>query len=319
MSCHFRHEQGLVLRVSVTERCNFRCRYCIPPGASTSTCGHPLALDRIVELCAAIHSLYTVRKLKITGGEPLVRSGLPGFIQRLSEAGLGEISLTTNASRLADMAEDLKAASLARVNISLDTLNAGRFRDLTSGLLDDTLSGIESAVAFGLTPVKLNAVLRRSSWREDVPELLGFAAERGLQVRFIELMRTGPTADWAAGEYISAAVVRDWLQTIVSTVPILRSPDSPARVDELTWTGHLLRVGWITPHSNPFCDGCNRLRLDSSGRLYRCLMDPDPLPLNDLMTSLPQPELHKAVREYMQGKRIPAVMSTAGTMASIGG
>jgi GTP 3',8-cyclase len=319
MKCQFRHTEGIVLRVSVTERCNFRCRYCIPPGESQSQCGHPLSLETLGDLCAAVHRLHPARKLKITGGEPLVRPGLPGFISRLSKEGFGEVSMTTNASRLASAAQELKSAGLARVNISLDTLNPDRFRDLTSGRLADTLAGIDAALSTGLTPVKLNAVLRESSWRDDVPELIAFAAERKLELRFIELMRTGATAEWATNEFVAATEVRSWLANVCDLQSHPRSPDSPARLDELIWNGQPLRIGWITPHSNPFCDGCNRLRLDSSGKLYRCLMDPNPFSLPDTLATMTEAELHVAIREYLDGKVAPEEMFTAGTMASIGG
>ncbi|MBS1261153.1 MAG: GTP 3',8-cyclase [Calditrichaeota bacterium] len=318
MVCLFPHERGLVLRVSVTERCNFRCRYCMPDGPPQA-CGAPLPFDRLRELVAFVGSVYPIRKLKITGGEPLVRRGLPRFIQQLAGLFDGEISMTTNASRLAGAARALKDAGLSRVNISLDTLDERRFRELTRGRLRDTLAGIEAAVGAGLTPVKLNAVLRKSSWREDVPALLDYAREREIELRFIELMRTGETGDWAGREFVPARDVIDWLEPAAQLRWNERQQAVPARGSVVEWNGGTVRVGWITPNSDPFCAGCNRMRLDSAGRLYRCLIDPTPLPVDELLRRYEPAEARRLFGEYVAGKTAPPEMIAGRSMASLGG
>lgn len=313
---------GRMLRVSVTPRCNFHCRYCRPPGsAADGPREHPLPLQRMAELIAWLHRRTSIRSLKITGGEPLLRAGLTDWIAGLSLLGVGELSLTSNGSRLAGMAAELAAAGLARVNVSLDTLDPARFRELTGRPIAPTLAGIDAAVSAGLTPLKLNSVLTRSRWRNDVPALLDFAAERGLTLRFIELMRTGPTADWARKEFVPAGKVRDQLAAWTEVTDLSHRPGCPARESELSWHGRTVRVGWITPYSDTFCDGCDRLRLDSTGKLHRCLMDETAFPLHRTLNGH-SPDDGETVRDldtYLTGKRAPRGRGVAAEMIELGG
>jgi cyclic pyranopterin phosphate synthase len=234
--------------------------------------------------------------------------------------GVTEISATTNGSRLARLARPLRQAGLARVNVSIDSLDSERFFRLTmGGRLEKTLAGIDAATREGLTPVKLNTVLLASSWREEVPALLDFAQQRGLEIRFIELMRTGTEIRWADSEYVSGATVRDSLGCRGRAVEGDRDASGPARTTELEWRGESLRVGWITPRSHPFCASCTRLRLDARGRLRRCLMDAEALELSDLLQTSPESNTRRELDRYLGAKIPSSDMNSELPMISVGG
>ncbi len=314
-------DSGQVLRLSVTDRCNFRCRYCMPAqGVPLVRHADLLALEELAALVRWLDAEIGVRRVKLTGGEPLARRGLPSLVQALRAVpGVGEVSMTTNGSLLAPSAGELRAAGLARVNVSLDTVDPDRFSRLTrGGRLADTLAGIDAALAAGLVPLKLNAVLLASSWRDDVPALLDFAASHGVEIRFIELMRTGTRAAWAAAELVRASIVQAWLERLTPVAPVPGPPSTPARRTRLCWRGGDLTVGWITPQSHPFCSSCNRLRLDARGRLRRCLMDPAPLDLARL-AACHEDEARTQLRAYLDGKRAPRGMQMRLPMAAVGG
>ena len=310
------------LRVSVTDRCNLRCAYCMPE------VGVPLLprneIPRLSELAGAVRWLvehFAVDRVKVTGGEPLVRGGLPAFVAAVAAIpGVREVSMTTNGTRLAASARQLAGAGLRRVNVSLDTLDPERFRELTrGGRVEEALEGIDAALAAGLTPLKLNSVLRRSSFRDDVPALLALAAKKGVEVRFIELMQTGTEAAWAAAERVTGAAVREWLVSEGARVtPLPDRPNAPARRAAVEWTGRTVETGWIDPVSHAFCDDCDRLRLDARGRLRRCLMDDHAFPLVDLLRR-GEADVAAAASIYVGGKRPPDEMTTGSAMASIGG
>jgi len=279
-----------------------------------------LGLEELAGVVRWLDATLGVAKVKLTGGEPLARRGLPGLVEALRAiAGVREISMTTNGSLLAARADELRDAGLHRVNVSLDTLDPERFARLTrGGRLADAVAGIDAALAAGLVPVKLNAVLLASSWREDVPALLDFAASRGVEIRFIELMRTGTEARWAASELVPAAAVQGWLGGLAPLEPVPGPPSAPARRTRVRWRGQTLTVGWITPQSHPFCSSCNRLRLDARGRLRRCLMDPLPLDLARLLAR-DETVARRRLRAYLDGKRPPEGMTTHLPMVAVGG
>jgi cyclic pyranopterin phosphate synthase len=311
-----------VLRLSVTDRCNFRCRYCMPPaGAPKLRHDELLSLEELTETASWLCRRLGISRIKLTGGEPLVRSGVVDLVRALAEIpGVEEISATTNGSRLARLALPLREAGLARVNVSIDSLDSERFFRLTmGGRLEKTLAGIDAALGKGLTPVKLNTVLLASSWREEVPTLLDFAQQRGLEIRFIELMRTGTEIRWADSEYISAATVRDSLGCRERAVVGDEYASGPARTTELEWRGDRLRVGWITPRSHPFCAACTRLRLDARGRLRRCLMDPNAFELAAALSHEPDDAVRDGLRYYLAGKTPSSSMDSPLPMVSVGG
>jgi len=310
------------LRVSVTDRCNLRCSYCMPEE------GVPLLprgeIPPLSELASAVEWLvarFGVDRVKVTGGEPLVRGGLPAFVAKVATIpGVREVSMTTNGTRLPGIAAQLAEAGLARVNISLDTVDPERFRELTrGGRVEEVLEGIDAALAAGLTPLKVNSVLRRSSFHEDVPTLLGFAAEKSVEIRFIELMQTGTEAAWAIAERVTGAAVREWLAAEGARItPLPARPNAPARRTAIAWNGIEIEAGWIDPVSHSFCDDCDRLRLDARGRLRRCLMDDHAFPLVDLLRR-GEAEVEEAAKAYVAGKQPPIAMTIGSTMASIGG
>ncbi len=300
------------LRVSVTDACNLRCRYCAPDGDHASRGSAPLSLEALGDAALWLVEHAGIRSIRLTGGEPLVRPGLARLVARLAGAcDVREVTLTTNGALLARHAAPLAESGLARVNVSIDSLDADRFRELTrGGRLADALAGIDAALAAGLTPLKLNSVLLRSSWRADVPALLDFAAGRGVEIRFIELMRTGTERAWCDDEFVGADEVRTALGLETAYASEGASPAQRARV---AWRGRDVTVGWITPRTHAFCGTCDRLRLDARGRLRRCLMDAEALPF------WPAHADTGAVFAYLAGKRAPRSMDSEHAMHTIGG
>jgi len=281
-----------------------------------------LPLDALTGLVAWLHERHGLTKVKITGGEPLLRSGLTGFVSAVAALDRApEVSLTTNGTRLAPLAAPLRDAGLARVNVSFDTPDPERFRTLTGGDAMQVFAGIHAARDAGLAPIKLNAVLRRNTFRQDVPALLDLAAELDLQVRFIELMRTGTSPAWCDRERVTANEVMDWLrgQSFCGEVvaPSGGAGHAPARLSRMKWRGEALTVGWIPPNSSPFCAMCDRLRLGPRGEVRRCLMDPAQVNLHELITG--PADADAALAEFLAGKHPPTSMDQTLSMAELGG
>ncbi len=319
---HRQRPEDAVIRVSVTDRCNLRCRYCMPAaGIGKLRREDLLPLERLADTVAWLSREFDVSRVKLTGGEPLLRDGVVGLVQSLAAIpGVSEVSATTNGARLVDLAPSLRGAGLSRVNVSVDSLDERRFAELTrGGRLADTLAGIGAALDCGLTPVKMNAVLLSSNWRSDVPLLLDFAGRQGLEIRFIELMRTGTEVAWAEREYVSADEVRDWLGSRTDVVDDRSASPGPARPSMIRWRGVAVRVGWITPRSRPFCDSCSRLRLDARGRVRRCLMDPVRFDLAGLLETTIEPEVRSRLHAYLAGKTASSAMESDLPMVSMGG
>lgn len=275
--------------------------------------------DLALHLCEQLG----IRRVKLTGGEPLLRRGLPQLVERLRTCSGIEVSLTSNGTLLGDQADTLARAGLGRVNISLDTLDPERFSVLTGGgRLEETLRGIAAAHNAGLHPIKLNSVLRASSWRQDVPGLLDFATTHEIEIRFIELMRTGTAAAWVEAEYVPVSEVQKLLlrHGRLLSLPTVRS--APAWCTQARWGGRMVRVGWIAPRSAPFCGSCDRLRLDAEGALRRCLMDPERLSLVNLPgldRAVASRRLPPEVVAYLAGKRPPRTMESLAAMSVVGG
>jgi GTP 3',8-cyclase len=256
------------LRVSVTDRCNFRCQYCMPhDGVKTMNHKDLLSFE---EMFLVIHQFVSigVKKVRLTGGEPLVRKGILGFIQSLSRiSALEDIALTTNGALLKLMAGDLKRSGLHRVNVSLDTLKADRFTRLTrGGNLQDVLDGINEARRVGLK-VKLNCVLNKDINIDEIADFVKLSRDWQLDVRFIELMPIGENVGYAMENYISTQEVLRQCPDLVSVDAI--DPSSPARYFQLP--DAIGKVGLISPLSCNFCNDCNRLRLTPDGKLKPCL------------------------------------------------
>jgi len=276
------------LRISVTDRCNMRCDYCRPDADVYKAESHAQILryeeiERIVRVAAKVG----VNKIRITGGEPLVRRDLPVLIEKLADIpGITDISMTSNATLLTKYAQDLAAAGLGRINISIDSLNPLRFRKLTGGELAPVLAGIEAAKAAGLLPIKLNTVLMRGinagDQYADVAELIDFASDIGAIIRFIELMPMKQGMDWEK-HYISIDEVlqREDVRARVDVDAPLLTGNTAARY--LPLKNGKGDVGFIMPMSERFCEGCNRLRLTADGGLRSCLPADHQLNLRDLI------------------------------------
>jgi len=259
------------LRLSVTDRCDLRCSYCMPERMTFLPKREVLSLEELHDLaCGFIERGVT--KLRITGGEPLVRRDIIGLFQALGQRlghGLKELTVTTNATQLAVHAEALFKAGVRRVNVSLDTLDRERFATLSRrDVLAQVLDGIRAAQEAGLK-VKINAVALRDTNEDELPDLIAWAHERGCDVTLIEVMPLGEVEEERLDQYLSLTDVRARLEERWTFTDNDAKTGGPARYVDVAETGG--RLGFITPHSGSFCDGCNRLRVTATGQLYPCL------------------------------------------------
>jgi cyclic pyranopterin phosphate synthase len=264
------------LRVSVTDRCDFRCVYCMAENMSFLPKAEILSLEELDRLCSAFIALG-VRKLRLTGGEPLVRRGIMTLInslsRHLSTGDLDELTLTTNGSQLEKLAQDLRAAGIRRINVSLDTLDAEKFRAITRwGSLDKVLAGIEAARSAGLK-IKINAVALKGVNEDEFPELLEWAHGSGMDLTLIEVMPLGEIGDNRVEQYLPLSLVRARLAERYRLDDIDYRTGGPARYVRVAETGG--RLGLITPLTHNFCESCNRVRVTCTGTLYMCLGQDD--------------------------------------------
>jgi cyclic pyranopterin phosphate synthase len=260
------------LRLSVTDRCDLRCVYCMAEHMTFLPKAEVLTLEELDRLASAFVHLG-VRKLRITGGEPLVRKGVMGLIENLSRhlatGDLEELTLTTNGTRLAQFAGDLARFGVRRINVSLDTLKPDLFRTLTrGGNLTQVLTGIEAAQAAGLH-VKINAVALRDDNATEIPDLISWAHGRGLDMTLIETMPLGEVESDRTDQFLSLREVRRDLESFWTLTDLPLSTGGPARYVRVEETGG--RLGFITPLSHNFCETCNRVRLTCTGTLHTCL------------------------------------------------
>ncbi len=256
------------LRVSVTDRCNLRCTYCMPPEGVPRKPREEILTSEELARAVRVAASLGIRKVRVTGGEPLVRRNLVPLVRSLSEVpGIADLCMTTNGVGLAQAAETLKRAGLGRVNISLDTLRRERFAEITRrDLLPEVLEGIESALRAGLVPLKINVVLLAGLTGSEVDDFLGMAREKPVEVRFIERMPAGCVP---SGGYVSGEGVRERILSFPGVVARPGANGSAARIWRIP--GFRGTVGLISPISGRFCAGCNRLRITADGRLLGCL------------------------------------------------
>ena len=264
------------LRVSVTDRCDFRCVYCMAEDMSFLPKSEILSLEELDRLCSAFVA-RGVRKLRLTGGEPLVRRGIMTLVNSLSRhlrsGELDELTLTTNGSQLEKYAHDLRAAGIRRINVSLDTLDAEKFRAITRwGSLDKVLAGIEAAQSAGLK-IKINAVALKDVNEDKFPELLEWAHGRGMDLTLIEVMPLGEIGEGRLNQYLPLSLVRARLAERYRLDDLDYRTGGPARYVRVAQTGG--RLGFITPLTHNFCEACNRVRLTCTGTLYMCLGQQD--------------------------------------------
>ena len=264
------------LRVSVTDRCDFRCVYCMAENMSFLPKSEILTLEELDRLCSAFVA-RGVRKLRLTGGEPLVRRGIMALVNALSRhlrsGDLTELTLTTNGSQLEKYAHDLRAAGIRRINVSLDTLDAQKFAAITRwGSLDKVLAGIDAAQACGLQ-VKINAVALKGVNEDEFPQLIEWAHGRGMDLTLIEVMPLGEIGEGRLDQYLPLSLVRAHLNERYRLEEIDYRTGGPARYARVAETGG--RLGFITPLTHNFCESCNRVRVTCSGTLYMCLGQED--------------------------------------------
>lgn len=259
------------LRLSVTDRCDLRCTYCMSEKMQFLPRDQILSLEECMLIARTFVGLG-VDKIRLTGGEPLVRRGLPGLVARIRELdGLRELAMTSNGSQLAQYAAALAQAGLSRINISLDSLDPAVYRRITrGGELAPVLAGIDAAIAaFGSARIKLNTVMLQDVNHQELCSLLRFALERGVGISFIEQMPMGETGFSRASSFYSSTDAQAQLMQGHQLIPSLESSGGPARYWRIP--GHESRVGFISPHTHNFCSSCNRVRVSARGELFTCL------------------------------------------------
>ena len=273
------------LRMSVTDRCDLRCTYCMAERMKFLPKSEVLTLEEL-ETIAKEFVRRGVRKLRITGGEPLVRPGIDGLISRLGEllgSGLDELTLTTNATQLKKYAHSLYASGVRRINVSLDSLNAKTFRKVTrTGDLETVLEGINHALLAGLK-VKINTVALKNENAHELPHMIEWAHSKGMDITLIEVMPLGETGESRFNQYIPLPMIRDGLEekwTLLDD-PSKVENGGPSKYVRVKETGG--KLGFITPLTNNFCAGCNRIRVTCTGRIYMCLGQEDHIDLREAL------------------------------------
>ncbi|MBT3381218.1 MAG: GTP 3',8-cyclase MoaA [Lentisphaerae bacterium] len=321
----FRHQtllQELSLRLSVTDHCQMRCRYCVP-SLDGDMCRQTniLTYEEIVTLVRCLQERFDLRKLRITGGEPLVRPGLERLIGEVSALGIPDLALTTNGIRLPQLARTLKKAGLRRVNISLDSLSPDTFRSLTgSAALRQVIEGIDAALACDLRPVKLNMVVVGGVNDAEAGELLDFALRRGCELRFIELMPIGPGRRLFETGFVSSEALRLQLEKTFEFSALETTLGSSARRYRVSGAGACTgSAGFISACSNPFCHDCTRLRVTADGRLLGCLARQSGYGVRELLKSPDPAAIERVVRRAFSEKRSDLTFTQHTAMASIGG
>jgi GTP 3',8-cyclase len=315
------------LRVSVTDRCNFRCRYCMPaegmPWIDRAEILSFEEIERLVRLFVALG----VEDVRLTGGEPLVRREFPALVGRLAAIdGLRDLSLTTNGYLLARDAEALVAAGIQRVNVSIDSLARGRFFEITRrDALAQVMAGLEAIAAFPqVRPIKVNAVPMPGLGAEEVSRFCELARSRNFQVRFIEFMPLDGDRSWRADDVLSGAAVRALVEAEHPLRELPREPHSTARV--YAFADGEGEIGFVNPVTEPFCADCNRIRLTADGKLRTCLFSEHETDLRGpLRAGASDAELEQVVREAVWRKELkhrinePGFRPPARTMSAIGG
>ncbi len=291
------------MRISITDRCNLRCIYCMPPeGLVSMKHKDILSYEEIVRILRiAVH--IGVRKVRITGGEPLIRKNVSYLVILIkSIEGIQDLSLTTNGILLQRYAQELADAGLERVNISLDSLRANRYREITrGGDLDAVLKGIESVEKVGLVPIKINMVPIRGFNDDEIVEFAKLTLTAPYQVRFIEFMPFGKEAMWRPEYFISAEEIKSIVEDIGQLHPVKLKRSGPARYYQFDRSVGVL--GFISPLSNHFCGKCNRLRLTADGKLRPCLFSETEIDIKTALRSgVPDDEIERLIKLSIQLK-----------------
>lgn len=271
------------IRLSVTDRCDLRCYYCMPKGYKEFEEPEDwLTFDEIERIITAFSQLG-ISRVRLTGGEPLVRKNLPALTQRLSTiSGVEDMSLSTNAVKLKKFAKPLFESGVKRLNVSLDTTDSKKFSEITGGgKLEKVIDGLLAAKEEGFHPIKINMVAMRGMNDDDVFEMIEFCSEHGFTLRLIETMPMGSTGLEASKQYIPLSEIKEQIQKRYELVPAVVKGAGPARYMAIPEKN--LNIGFITPISQHFCDTCNRVRLGVNGTLYLCLGQEHQYPLRDII------------------------------------
>lgn len=289
------------LRISVTDRCDFRCIYCMDEKMHFLARDQILTLEEIEQIARTFVALG-VEKIRITGGEPLVRKNILWLFEKLSQLkGLKELVLTTNGSQLKTMARSLKEAGVKRLNISLDTLQEERFQKITrTGHLFDVLNGIQAAKEAGFKKIKINSVIMKNYNVDEIIDLVNFAIAEDLDITFIEEMPLGLMAkhDRAEVFYSSDEVLKN-LKQYFDLIKLSETTGGPATYYQIKGKSH--KIGFISPHSHNFCDTCNRVRLTAEGRLLLCLGQEHSVDLKQIIRTCPE-SLEQTIKESLDLK-----------------
>src|SRR5579863_129409 len=313
------------LRVSVTDRCNFRCVYCRSANHENHMPGHELLEWGEYERLVGILAGMGIRKVRVTGGEPLVRPGVEDFIARLKQLGVRDLSMTTNGYLLAERCDRLVAAGLDRINISLDTLQREKFERVTrTQTFDNVMAGIDAAHSSPLRPVKVNAVLVRGLNDDEVEDFAEFARDRNLIMRFIEFMPLDADRAWTRNMMVPSAEVYRRISERWPLVPVVHERSETAR--KYRFADGRGEIGLISPVTQPFCGFCSRIRLTADGKLRTCLFSKDDHDLKFLLRGGASDEqIHDEILSIIaqkeKGHRInePDFVPPSRTMVFIGG
>ena len=314
------------LRISVTDRCNFRCQYCMLEDIKFENPEHLLSLDEMLTFAEACMELG-VTKVRVTGGEPLVRKGVVGFIAQLKALGFEDVTMTTNGFLLKENLEGLVDAGLDRVNISIDTLQPEKFQFITRrNHFHKVWDAIMAALETPLSPVKLNAVAMRGVNDDEILDMARLTQEHALHVRFIELMPLNGDTDGVRFRklFISGKEILDRAREELGDLKPVEKDDPAAPADEFKFDGAPGNFGVITPVSEPFCARCSRLRLTADGKIHPCLLTDLDVPVMDaIRSSDPIPEIHQVLWETARVKPAAGLTlpeeSRKRTMSQIGG
>lgn len=299
------------LRLSITDRCNLRCQYCMPEeGVEKLSHSDILSLEEIDEMVSSFVRLG-IDKIRVTGGEPLVRNGVVSLIEMIRKhPEIKDLALTTNGLLLKKMAKSLKDAGLDRVNISLDSLKPEKYFQMTrGGSLETVLEGIEEAKRVGLTPIKLNVVIIGGFNDDEIVDFVHMTEDEAIEVRFIELMPIGEVAKWSIKNYLPNTVV---LEKVPELIPVAsKDPASPAKYYKLP--NGKGKVGLISPISCKFCTNCNRIRLTSEGKLKYCLHSDEEFDLKKALDD--QLDLIEYIQQSVLKKPLEHHIGTGDTVA----
>jgi cyclic pyranopterin phosphate synthase len=292
------------LRVSVTDKCNLKCFYCRPDNSEFVPHDEILRYEEIARLVRAM-TKYGLRKVRITGGEPLVRPQLEELVKMLkSIPQINDVSMTTNAITLSKHAEKLRKAGLDRLNISIDSLKPDLFYQITKGRLEDVLEGIRVSKELGYDPIKVNAVIVKGLNEDEALDFVEFGAAYGVEVRFIEMMPIGgELIDWSEDKVQPLERIKNQIEKKYGKlVPAISIGSGAARVYKVPELG--TKVGFITPISNPFCDGCSKLRLTAEGHIKLCLRTDEEIDAKPVIRYGTDEELDRFIRKVLLEKEL---------------